>query len=203
MLNKTTPIDYEKVVAFWQWFKSVSNKLILDMKDADVLSTLDNYVATIGPFDWEIGPDTTSTFYLAISTNLNPDLVGGVRQIVDLAPVCRGWSFLSAKPPKESWEIIEMFNELNAFITVYTSSWEYVLYKFEDGTFDMDIKIDSVDGNVDTCYLAVDIAITSILGEEKYMQLIRNVKIVPGFEADEKDKSSLFKYLSKHILEVA
>lgn len=96
-----------------------------------------------------------------------------------------------------------MCNELGASITVYTSSWQYVLYKFEDASFDMDIKSDKIDGNLDTCYLAVDIAITSILGEEKYMDLVKNVKLVLEFEADQVNRSGLFKYLSKHLLDIA
>ena len=68
-----------------------------------------------------------------------------------------------------------MKNELNIEIQINTSNWEYILYQFDDNTFDIDVLIDDIDGDTNTCYLAIDIALTGYLGEEKYMQLIKNV----------------------------
>jgi len=192
-------INYSKVVEFWKWFKSIANELISNPNNSDLLNKLDEFVLSIGPFDWEIGPMDKSLKFLAISPNLNEDFLSITRQIISLAPECEGWIFLPAKPAKGLQEVFKMYNESGKLITVDTSQWQYVLYKFDDGTFDMDIKGCEIEGNLDYSYLAVDIGLTNLLGEEKYMKLIKNIKIVKKFQDTDKNKATPFKYLDKHL----
>lgn len=90
-----------------------------------------------------------------------------------------------------------MKNDFGSEIKVESSDWKYVLYQFEDGTFDMDLAIDNIEGDTNTCYLAVDIALTGYLGEEMFMKFIQHIKIVDAFE-DELEGSHL-KNIKKHI----
>ena len=71
--------------------------------------------------------------------------------------------------------------------------------EFEDETFDMDIMIDTIDGDNDTVNMAIDIALTGYLGEEKFMQLIKGIKTVTRFEEEHQNKATLVKYIKEHI----
>jgi hypothetical protein len=120
--------------------------------------------------------------------------------MIDLALPCEGWHFLPSKPPKTDWKgIWKMKNEVGKEILIDTNNWEYILFKFDDGTFDANIKISDIDGNEDTQNLAVDIALTGYLGEESFMYLINQITIVDQFEDDIKSNSSLLKHIKKHI----
>ena len=72
------------------------------------------------------------------------------------------------------------------------------MYYFEDGTFDIDIKITNLGDEHKTKELATDIALTNILGEEKYMNLIKNVKIVDDF--NDATKSTPLVHLDNHLI---
>jgi hypothetical protein len=187
-----------KVIRFWEWFKSIADDLLLDPTNSSLISQIDYRVSQLGHFDWEIGPFYEGIFYFAISPNLNIDRLAITRQIVDLSPKCRGWDFLSSKPPKKNWRGIWMMNnDFGKEISINSNNWEYILYQFEDKDFDMDIMIDDIDENLETCYLAIDIALTGYLGEEEYLRLIKNVKIVPEFGHEY--KATKLKYIKNHI----
>lgn len=62
----------------------------------------------------------------------------------------------------------------------------------------MDIKTDKINENLAIQKLSVDIALTNILGEEKFMHLIKNINIINDISVDE-DRESELKYLNKHI----
>jgi hypothetical protein len=191
-----------KVAGMWNWFTSISNKLFLNPTDPDLIHTLDGYISGLGPFDWEIGPYDKSALYLAISPNLKEGLLKETKAIIGLSPACEGWSFLFSKPAKEWIGTWEMLNEAGETIVVNADRWAYVLYQFEDNTFDMDVKIDSVKGDFNTCQLAVDIALTNVLGEEMYMDAIKNVSIENVEHLEEGGSRSLVKNLKEHMLQL-
>ncbi len=186
-----------KIIKFWGWFKTVADDLLLDPTNALLVSQLDNRVSQLGRFDWEIGPFEKGVSYFAISPNLNADRLEITRQIMNLSPECEGWKFLPSKPPKDWQGIWKMKNDSGEEILINSDNWKYVLYQFEDKDFDMDIMIDDIDGNTDTYFMAIDIALTGYLGEENFMHLIKNVKIVSEFE--DPGKATLLKHIKKHI----
>ena len=187
-----------EILGFWEWFKSISDALHADMKNSDILKVLDNRIKEIGPFDWEIGPLNETVLYLAISPCLNQELMKKTIEIVGNAPSCPGWTFLYAKPSKGYSPTFNMINEYGRAIEVNTSTWMYVLFYFDDGTLDIDVKISTVHGDVKTEALAVEIALTNIIGEEKFIKLLKNVRIVNDFGSDEFNATSI-KYLSNHL----
>jgi hypothetical protein len=191
-------IDIDRIIKFWDWFKSVSNDLILNPTRNDLTNHIDNYVSQLGHLDWEIGPWDENLFYFAISPNLDPNKLDLTHQIIEYAPICDGWHFLHSKPPKDWQGIWKMKNEFGAEIWVNSSKWKYILYAFEDKTFDMDIMIDDINGNDNTINMAIDIALTGFLGEERFMYLIKNISIISLIEESE-NKGTSIKHLRKHI----
>jgi hypothetical protein len=194
-------IDFKnKIIKFWEWFESISQDLLLDPTRKDLISQLDNSVSRLGSFGWEMGPLKENICYFAISPNLDVERLKITRQIIDLSIKCKGWDFLPSKPAKYDWKgIWKMRNDFGKEILVNSNKWEYILYEFDDKTFDMDILIGGVDGDLNTCYSAIDIALTGYLGEEEFMRLIKNIKIVDVFEAENKDKATQLKYIKNHI----
>ncbi|WP_183573929.1 hypothetical protein HDF18_08700 [Mucilaginibacter sp. X5P1] len=193
-----TKTDIKKVVKFWDWFKSVSNDLILNPTRNDLTIQIDNHISQLGHFDWEIGPWDENSFYFAISPNLDPNKLNLTHQIIEHAPKCKGWHFLASKPPKEWQGIWKMKNEKGTEIWINSNNWKYILYAFEDKTFDMDIMIDDINGNDDTINMAIDIALTGFIGEEKFMNLIKNISII-SCDEEFSEKATSIKYIAKHI----
>lgn len=200
-MKKTDVISIE----FWNWFRSISNDLLLDPTRSDLIAQIDNRVSNLGVFDWEIGPWEEELYYFAISPNLDGAKLEITRGIVLHAPVAIGWHFLPSKPPKKDWQgIWKMKNELGKEILIDSNNWKYILFEFDDRTFDLDIMIDNVDSdNYDVVNMAIDIALTGYLGEEKFMKLIKGIKIVNSFEEEYQNKATLVKYIKKHIESIA
>lgn len=194
-------VEKEDIEIFWNWFHSVSSKLYINSKDADILKLLDQKVTELGPFEWEIGPIDETLLYLAISPNLDSELLKATTELVKQAPVCKRWIFFAAKPFKPYSPILNLTNEYGRAISIDISNWTYVLFSFEDGTFDIDVKIDPINGNKETQNLALDIIMANILGEEKYMTLFKNVNIVNHF-GDDENKATPIKHLNEHIVKV-
>ena len=93
-----------------------------------------------------------------------------------------------------------ILNEFNKKVAVDTSEWEYIIYEFPDKTYSIDLKIDNIDCDDDHTYLAADIALTNLLGEEKYITLINDVKVIASGNGI---SGSAFEYLNEHLLTIA
>lgn len=145
-------LNNHQIISFWQWFTSTSQPLYQNIKDEDILAELDQKVQALGPFDWEVGPVDDTLLYLAISPNLDEDLLKATCEIISYAPSCEGWSFLNAKPKKEYTPIINMAYENGKKISIDIGTWSYILFHFDDDTFDIDIRISAVEGVFLTLY---------------------------------------------------
>jgi hypothetical protein len=189
----------DNVQKFWVWFESIASHLLENPTSPHLVNKLDENVHKLGGYDWEIGPWNDGLNYFAISPNLDIQKVAGAKQVIEIAPTCEGWHFLSSKPPKAWMGIWKMTNETGNEIIVDSNDWKYILYKFDDDTFDIDILINNIKGNVDTQYFAADIALTGYLGEENFMKLIKNVLVVDKFETSNGGKVTLLKYIKDHI----
>jgi len=192
-----------RIINFWNWFESISDDLFKNVKRSDLLDQIDTRVSFLGRLDWEIGPLDESNYYFAISPNLDDKKFQLTQEIVGYAPNCKGWKFFSSKPSKE-WEgKWTMKNEKNEEIFIDTTDWKYVLYQFEDSTFAMDILIDKVDGDLNTCQLAVDIALIGYLGEEKFMNLIKDIKIITDLGNEQINRLTKLRNILKHIDDIS
>ncbi|SEO69993.1 hypothetical protein [Mucilaginibacter sp. OK283] len=191
--------DANKINKFWDWFKTISDALLDHANNQTLIYQLDDRVNRLGAVSWEIGPWTDELQFLAISPNLNIDLLEYTQQVIALAPNCKGWHFLPSKPVKDWKGIVQLENERGIKITVDTSAWQYILYQFDDGTFAIDIKITQLDGNREIQQEAINIALTGYLGEEDFMWLINDFQIVDDFEEEVKRKATALKHIKNHI----
>ncbi len=191
--------DANKINEFWDWFKTVSDNLLDYKNNQTLIYQLDDRVNRLGDISWEIGPWENGLQFFALSPNLDIDKLTFTQQAIALAPVCKGWHFLPAKPVKEWTGIVQLKNERGIKITIDTSLWQYVLYQFDDGTFAIDIKTSEIDGNREIQQDAVTIALTGYLGEENFMGLINDIQIVDDFEDVIKNKATLLKFIKQHI----
>ena len=122
--------------------------------------------------------------------------------MISLAPVVDGWEFIAGKPKKNEilpWLMLDDSRE----ITVDPSIWRFILYKFKDNTFDIDVKLNDLNGSLDFQYLAVSILLTNALGEKEFMKWIKGINIVTEFEGGNEAKSipvkEIYKVISKYI----
>jgi hypothetical protein len=196
-------ITKDAIQEFWIWFESIASDLLAYPTNKNLIKKIDEHVYRLGRYDWEVGPWNDGLYYFAISPNLDIEKATTARRIIEMAPICKGWHFLSSKPPKAWTGIWKMTNETGDEILIDSNDWKYVLYRFNDDTFDIDIVIDSIKGNLDTQYLAADIALTGYLGEENFMRLIKNIQIVNEFEVLNKDKATLLKYIKSHMDDIS
>lgn len=192
-------MDHNKILAFWIWFKQISNKLSLNLKNQDLLGELDFKVQDIGNFDWEIGPYSNEDFFLAISPNLDKNLLKETKTFISMAGDCPNWFFLASKPEKGWFGQWKMENEFGQVIDINANSWRYILYEYENREFEMDIFIDNVKFNQDTAYKAVDIVLTNLLGEERYINLFENITIIQDLTEFDVSKSSFLYNLKDHL----
>lgn len=59
-------------------------------------------------------------------------------------------------------------------------------------------KYNSIDGNSETKKLAIEIALTNLLGEERFITCIKNINIVNEFEENE-NKATQLRYINEHL----
>lgn len=175
----------KKIHEFWSFISGISKELAATPNNDNLINKIDSAVYAFGDYDWEYGPSQSKDFYFALSPNLRIDLIQEVEYIVSLAPVIENWEIISCKPKKfEPLEKWNMYNEKGEKIVVNTKEWECIIYKFPDNTIELDILINNLEGNDEIKYLAVDIHLSNIMGEKKYIQTISNFKIVAEFSGE-------------------
>jgi hypothetical protein len=161
---------------------------------------LDEEVYKLGEVDWEYGPNGDNGFYFSLSPNLRFDLIAFTDFAVSLSPNIPKWKFVSGKPQKPG--LIEEFSFINNDGTktiVNTKNWYAVVYEFKDNTYDIDFIL-STNLDMQTSYLALDIAMVNLLGEINYMRKVENVKIVKEFDSATNGKGVQFAQLEKIII---
>lgn len=190
----------KRVKKFWGDFSLISQEIIKNPEDEDNIEKLDQLVNELGKYDWEYGPSNKAEYYFCLSPNLDENLLSEVESIVANSPKIENWEIIACKPrkiePLMKWN---MFNENDIEITINTNEWRCVLYKFPDNTYDLDVKLNNVDGNEDTQYLAVDIHLTNIIGEKDYMKFIKNISLVSEFSSESKDRSILLNEIYNYL----
>jgi hypothetical protein len=162
---------------FWIWFEAIAGSLSNDPHNSDLIYELDDRIESLGPFDWEIGPVDENTVYLAISPCLDELLLDRTKEMIKHAPNIQGWKFYSSKPQKPISKSFTMLNDARQIITIDISDWQYGLQKTTNNKFDIEVHVKNIDGNWNTEVLAVEILLVNILGEEKFMSLIKTITV--------------------------
>jgi len=193
-------VTKEKVACFWNKFRDISEAIVKEPNNSTLINKLDEDVNELGEFDWEYGPSNIKEYYFCLSPNFQKELSPIIEEIISVAPELKDWEFLAYKPKKEWVGEWMMLNDDGEEIIINSEDWECMVYKFQDGTYDLDVKINQdLNTNDKTFENAVDVLLTNVLGEKKYMELVVDVKIVEAFEKENKDQATLVKHLDRYI----
>ena len=188
--------DNSKIQEFWNWFEANSSQINPEKITEEMIDTLDSKILELGDFAWEIREGKTKSNMLVISPGGDIDLLEKTKKIIENAISVDEWEFEYFKPAKE-WDYsfyIDDTTEIDA------SSWEYVLLKFSDGTFDLLIKAENINSLDDEEQsIAIDIVLESSIGEKNYLERILNYELVSAFEGKYNGKENKITVLPEHF----
>lgn len=186
---------------FWVFFEEISKRLLIDPENFELIEMLEGKVNQLLGLGWEYGPSNNG-LYFCLSPNNDYNLIDYTRFAISLAPDLLDWKFVVGKPQKvEEIDEFILYNDDGTETRVITTAWRAVVYKFKDGTYDIDILIDeSLD--VESKDIALDIALTNMLGEIHCMEKINKVAVVEQFDDDTDKRGFEFRYLPA-VLNVA
>ncbi|WP_306353661.1 hypothetical protein [Flavobacterium sp. '19STA2R22 D10 B1'] len=198
MVNKE-----RKINEFWNWFSVNQLNLQSDKISNENISQLNREIMTMGDFNWEVREGNNAKNMLIISPGGDLNLLSSTKRIIELAPEIEDWEFYYYKPSKK-WNYRLVLNEeMNVKKILDVKNWEYVLYKFSDGTFDIILKTDNLNElDENQKALIADIVLESILGEEQSLKFIKNVEFVDEFNDLDKSKKNPIKFLQEHFAEL-
>lgn len=189
---------------FWNHLIPFLDQIKISPENSELIHRVDKFISDETEFDWEYGPSTGAEFYFCLSPNLREELMDDVERVIALAPTIDAWEFIAGKPRKNEILPWIMLDENNGEVEVDPSKWRFILYKFKDNTFDIDVKLDGLNRSLDFQYLAINIMLTSALGEKEFMRLIKNISIVEEFPGGSNAKSipmvEIYKVISKHMV---
>lgn len=188
---------------FWEWFSKIADELSENLENPEILRNLDQRMLTLqsGRLSWEIGPGTEQENFLVISPSGDKQLLEFTKRIVKFAPRIQGWEFWPAKPPKKNWSgQLELETETGDFVRVEAASWEYILFRYKDGTFDILIKQSGLPAVAeDYALIAAEIALDGYLGESIRLEAIKGIEVVAEFDQATTGKASRLPVLPDHL----
>jgi hypothetical protein len=172
----------DTTTAFWTWFSAHSAELgAADIPQA-LIDQLEERLFAIHRLDWEIGPGLETPNLFALSPRGDRSTLVITREIIAQAPKLKGWSFYPAKPPRQ-WNLVFSLNVDGKEIEIDGKRWQFVAYKFDDGTFDLVFKPDKQEGlSPDYLNWAAIIIADGEIGEERRMDLIGNIEVVGAWD---------------------
>ncbi|GAA0894541.1 hypothetical protein GCM10009122_42220 [Fulvivirga kasyanovii] len=184
---------------FWADFTAIEGELRADPENKDLIDKIDLMVKKLGSYDWEYGP-FEDHFYFCISPHFDKELIPSIEEIMNYAPSSNYWEFMVGKPrKKELLSRFVIYDSDNREVVVDTDGWECIIYRFEDGTYDLDVKMNIKLESEDMKYLALDIHLTNILGEKVYLSIIEGIDIVDEFDDEVKNRAVRFNEIAKYI----
>lgn len=193
----------KRINEFWTWFIKYKTYLAPENISDNLISKLDDKILSLGDFSWEIHKGDTEENMLIISPGGDVDLIPETNKVIRLAPKIENWEFRYYKPSK-NWDFqLTLYEEDNVKKILDVKDWEYVLYKFRDGTFDIIFKTRNLNSvTKDEQLLIADIVLESIIGEENSLRLIKKIEFVDEFNDVDKQKSNSIKVLKQHFDEL-
>lgn len=176
---------------FWIYFSSIEEFLRGNFNHDSVVPALNEKISQLG-FAWEVGPGRSKKYMLCISPSGSREKLQFTKKFVSYAPAYKEWEIHHAKQIKDWSFRVELHSPERS---VDFQRWEYLLYKFPDGVYDVLLKPDPSDQSGDERYCALaNILLDSEIGEEKRILLIDCIEIVREWdEAQAKAKNILRK----------
>jgi hypothetical protein len=168
-----------KIAAFWEWFFEHRSRLESKDIDRDLIAQLEERLFLIKRLDWEIGPGVNLPHQFSLSPRGDVQTLQITKEIVAQAPLMADWEFFAAKPPKK-WNLVFDLMIEGASYEFDGKLWEFVAYKFKDGTYDLVFKPDSTKDLLQKyLYWAGTIIVDGEIGEEESLTKVGKIEITP------------------------
>lgn len=176
-------METKNITDFWNWFKTNSKYLEPKKITDDYIDELDKHLEDLADFSWEIGfDDRVKKYFLAISPEGDLDLFERSKIIISHAPIIEDWIFYPAKPPKKWKLIFDVFID-GEKVRFDASTWKYILYRFDDGIYDIVIKIPTSYKPYEDHFDEIGmIAVSGELGEAFVIEYVNEIELVYEFE---------------------
>jgi len=168
----------DNIDRFWRWFSEHEFALADANIPQALIADLEARLFAIHPLDWEMGPGRNAPNFFALSPRGDPQVLQVAKQIVARAPILVNWEFYPAKPPR-NWNLRFSLMIDDRSVEIDGKRWEFVAYRFKDGSYDLVFKPDC-DYGVTPDYLqwAATIIADGELGEETRMTHVPNIEVV-------------------------
>lgn len=174
-----------KINRFWQWFSRHRSELSRKPISQILIRELETHLFAIAEVDWEIGPGITDTHLFSLSPRGDFELLYMTTTIIERAPHLPDWQFSAAKLPRQ-WNLQFQIDHDGTPVAIDASQWEYLLYRFKDGTFELLLRPDDRKGlSQEQLELAAIIIADGELGEKRRMLLVGEMVVVGEWDATE------------------
>ena len=174
----------EEIGKFWNWFQINSKSLEKKEISHKHILELEQNLFAIHKLDWELGPGRSKPFMLSLSPNGDPNLFELTKQIVEEAPLLDDWEFFPAKPPRD-WNLVFQLSYEGREVLIDGKQWEFLAFKFKDGTFDLDFKpVEGIGLPDEYLNWAATILVDGELGEDRRIRTIANIATVKSWSEE-------------------
>lgn len=165
-----------------------------------MIDELDSEVRALGPISWELGPGMQNNWRLTLTPDGDRALLPLTAAIVARAPEIVGWEVASSRQPRE-WDLtFSMSLSSGDTVEIDARSWNYVLWRFSDGSLDIKIGLDGVTSLSDEDrYRAAVIVLDGLLGEERRLEKLETIEVVTRLESDELSRATPIALLPQHL----
>jgi hypothetical protein len=172
-----------KIDRFWRWFSRHSADLAHNPNL--LIRDLEERLFAIVEVDWEVGPGITKTHLFSLSPRGDFELLYMTTTIIERAPDLPDWQFSAAKLPRQ-WNLQVQIDHDGTLVEIDANQWEYLLYRFKDGTFNLLLKPDNRKVlSQEELELAAITIVDGELGEQKRMLLVGEIVVVGEWDATE------------------
>lgn len=180
---------HSQIQQFWYWFIQNQENFKIIKNPERIRDLIDNQVLIFGKLSWDIGRLENNKYAFTFSPNGDKKMFYITKKIVELAPNIPDWEFHYCKPPESDWDL-----QFDAYNTSYmlqkydASEWSFVLIEEEDYHIRVDIKaadLESLDW--EDKLIAIDMAVTKLLGEEVRIKEVHSVTLTHQFDPQDKE----------------
>jgi hypothetical protein len=170
--------------AFWRWFTTIADRIAASPEDRSLINNLDEHVSLAWPqLSWEIGPDPSGDWYLALSPNLNREFLAIAEDAIRFAPPIHGWKFYPARPRK-IWDGRFEMEVQNGVRHLDPSDWKYVLLRYPDGEQELVLVAPEAQAlTSDERWKAAAVVLEGILGEDCLLHHVGSFALEPTLDA--------------------
>lgn len=196
----------DQIDGFWSWFEvnqAVIEAVIHDNSHPElerIIENLDQHILGMGKLKWQLDEPIPNHFTFVISPNSNRDLFKITKQIIASCPAASQWQFFDSIPATGKLTV-SLYNADMDICTVDTQSWEMILEPDEDGRDYVQILAENMDQlDEDTRLIAVDLALTNILGEALKINHLSGFDLVDELEINQHGRACTMEKLAEVLV---